>query len=81
MTVKLLKGADQSAASAAMQGDLWNDGGVTTAEAARFTSLSLRTIKGRIQSGKVPVARIGRRIIVPRRFLTTLLAENTTGGK
>jgi hypothetical protein len=60
---------------------LWSDGGCTMAEAAAFTSLSLRTLKARIQDGSVPVSRIGRRVVIPRRYLTNLLTATTTGGK
>lgn len=47
-------------------------------EAAAMTSLSVRTIRKAIADGRLPVARIGRRIVVRREQLEKFLAGDKT---
>lgn len=46
-------------------------------EAARLTSLSVRTLRRYIRCGRLDVARVGRRIVVPISALKQFLQEGT----
>lgn len=48
-------------------------------EASRLTSLSVRTLRRYIESGRLRAARLGRRIAVPVTALKELLGESEHG--
>jgi excisionase family DNA binding protein len=50
---------------------------VTIAEAARMTTLSKGSIRNHAKSGRIKVARVGRRVLVPVASLERLLQEAT----
>jgi len=48
-------------------------------EAARLTSLSVRTLSRYVHSGRLRAVRVGRRIVVPIAALNALLGEDKHG--
>ena len=46
-------------------------------EASRLTSLSVRTLRRYAQTGRLPVVRVGRRILVPLESLRTLVRSDS----
>ena len=45
-------------------------------EAAKALSISLRKLEGLILAGEIPVRRIGRRVLVPRKSLEAFVASD-----
>lgn len=54
---------------------LVEDGLMTRQEAAAFLRVSVTTIKVLLRDGWLPVVRVGRRPLIPRRALVTYAAE------
>jgi excisionase family DNA binding protein len=52
---------------------------VSVEEAARLTSLSPRTIRRYVRSGRIQAARVGRRVLVPLESLRALVQERKRG--
>lgn len=51
---------------------------LTVDEAARFLSISLRSLQSLISKGLLPVVRIGRRVLICHEDLTAFIASRRT---
>jgi excisionase family DNA binding protein len=60
--------------------DLFGDGSVTVAEAARFTGLGRTSLYDLMTAGELTYTKVGARRLIPRRALVELLARNATPG-
>ncbi len=57
--------------------DVWRDGGLSIAEAVRFSGVGRSKLYVEMDMGKLPFTKIGRRRVVARRGLVDLLAQGT----
>jgi excisionase family DNA binding protein len=56
--------------------DLWADGALTLAQAARFTGECRRKLAELVAAGELPFSRPGKNVLVPRRVLVERLAKH-----
>ncbi len=54
---------------------VWQDGGLTIAEAVRFAGVGRSTLYGAMEEGRLAYTKVGRRRVVARRGLVELLAS------